>query len=173
MIRGVAPHSRSTSLAEAGIAAECAEQGDMAARALQKANYFSGYVAEHARAGDFSAVVAADDGLSVDRHPATPEARKIMAALLAGEWPMGTRVEVHRAIAVRHGKSRARVELTVLPFVYLGSRQPVHYRPYSYPLSHVLGPLGGDRRYAELSPTERDAFNLEHSERALRVLLDP
>lgn len=164
------PDAFLASLEEGRVDGDVVEVGSIQERAVQKATYFAGRLEQDGRADEYDAVLAIDDGLSVEGAEATPNSKELTDRILGGEWAVGTPIAVVRAYALIKRGERARVATTIVPFTFLGNPTGTRRQPGRYPLSEVLAPAGDDRTVSQLSQAEEDKFNLTHSAGALANL---
>jgi hypothetical protein len=170
MVEDVIPDAYLISLKEAKLDGDVVEVGTMAERAVQKAKYFEERAEWYGRGNEFDAIMAIDDGLSIQSQEARPNSKELTDRILLGEWPVGSPVGVVRAFALIKRGELPRVELTTVPFTFVGNPSNLKREGGKYPLSRVLAPFGMERPVIELSTQEENAFNLSHSAEALKRL---
>jgi hypothetical protein len=163
MVESLVPDARLFSLAEADVPGDVVEVGTMSQRAVQKAEYFVERLKKSERLTEFDAVLAIDDGLSISRVEAQPHSQELTDRILKSEWPVGTRVDVVRAFALIKRGETARVEVTTVPFRFVGNTSGIVREKGKYPLSYVLAPDGQTAPVAHLSVADEDSFNLKYS----------
>jgi hypothetical protein len=167
MIERIIPDVFLLSLTAANIPGDVVEAGSIAERAIQKASFFVGRIEWLDRVSEFDAVLAVDDGLRVGGSPALPTSKELTDRILKSEWARGTSVTVVRAFALIKRGEQPRVEVTNVPFKYLGNPRNVLRENGKYPLSQVLAPEGKGITVSEMAAEEEDAFNLAHSAESL------
>jgi hypothetical protein len=170
MVEKIIPYARLVSPADAGIPGDVIEVGSVEERARQKAQYFMERLEWSKKIDDFDAVLAVDDALSIDGGEATPNSKELTDRILQSEWPAGASIAVVRAFALIKKGERTRVEVTTVPFTFIGNPLNVEREYGKYPLSRVLAPQGKAIPVCELSTEEEDEFNLAHSSEALTRL---
>jgi hypothetical protein len=170
MVEAIVPDAHLASLTDATLLGDVVEAGTIAQRAVQKAAYFEDRLEWAGRSTDFDAVLAIDDGLSIEGREAQPNSKELTDRIHKSEWPIGTAIVVVRAFALIRRGERPRVELTAVPFRFLGNPSNIQRERGKYPLSSVLAPEGMQSPVINLSPEEENAFNLSHSAEALRQL---
>lgn len=171
MVEAVSSDAHSVFLGDTSIEGDVVEAGTIAERATQKAAYFMARLEWSAAPDEFDAVLAIDDGLSVDGSEATPNSKELTDRILGAEWTPGTAMAVVRAYALIKRGEVPRVEVTTLPFRFLGNPAQVERKPGEYPLSRVLAPEGNNTAVSDMARQDEDRFNLEHSASALVRLL--
>jgi len=170
MVEATVPDAFLVSLEESKVPGDVVEVGTIQQRAVQKAVYFAERLEQLGRADEYDAVLAIDDGLSVDGEEASPNSKELTDRILGGEWQRGTTISVVRAFALIKRGERPRVETTAVPFVFIGNDAKAQRSTGRYPLSQVLAPPGTTRAVAQLTKDEEDHFNLTHSTEALEAL---
>lgn len=170
MVETLVPDARLFSLAETHVTGDVVEVGTISERAVQKAEYFVERLKRSDRLDEFDAVLAIDDGLSIAKREAQPYSQELTDRILKSEWPVGTHVDVIRAFALIKRGETPRVEVTTVPFRFLGNPFEIIREKGKYPLSQVLAPDGQTAPVAQLSVADEDSFNLRHSAEPLRRL---
>jgi|CXWL01.1.fsa_nt_gi hypothetical protein len=170
MVSEVIPDAHLVSLQDGKVTGDVVEVGSIAERAVQKARYFLERLGWLNRVDDFDAVMAMDDGLSINSGDPTPNSKELTDRILLSEWPIGTAVTVVRAFALIKRSERERIEITTVPFEFLGNPNGVSRETGKYPLSKVLAPVGTKIAVSEWSMEDENAFNLSHSSEALQRL---
>lgn len=172
MVEAIVPDAHLVSVADVNVSGDVVEVGTISERAVQKAQYFLERLEWSDCADDFDAVLAVDDGLRIANGEATPNSKELTDRILQEEWPPGQSIEVVRSFALIKRGERPRVEITSVPFVFLGNPLSIEREKGKYPLSSVLAPQGKDVPVIELSQHEEDEFNLSHTSEALLRLFD-
>lgn len=170
MIEAAVPDAFLASLEDAQVPGDVVEVGTIQERAVQKAVYFSSQLELLGRDDEFEAVLAVDDGMSIDGQEASPNSKELTDEILGGRWPVGTSVAIVRALALVKRGERPRVETTTVPFTFSGNDANTRRESGRYPLSEVLTPEGEARPVCHLSQEEEDRFNLRHSAEAIEAL---
>ena len=171
MVEAIIPDAHTVSLDEADVSGDVVEVGSIAQRAAQKALYFLERLQLADRVGEFDGILAVDDGLSIGGDEATPNSKELTDRILRSEWPIGTSIAVIRAFSLVKRGEQARIEITTVPFSFIGNNSGIIRESGKYPLSQVLAPQGSMSPVSQMSKEEEDAFNLAHSSEALSRLL--
>ncbi len=170
LVEATVPDAHLVFLGDTPISGDVVEAGSIHERARQKAVYFWGRLEWSTIADDFDSVLAVDDGLSVGGAEATPHSKEMTERILSEAWPTGTKVDVVRAFCLIRRGEVPRVELTAIPFVFVGNPHGVQREDGTYPLSQVLSPEGMAQPVSQLTNDEEDAFYLRHSREPLVAL---
>lgn len=157
------------SLEDFDITKEYEERGSISDRASGKANFYKEILDK--KNCEYDAVLGIDDGLAIPGFADdTPFSKELTDKILAGEYPIGTKILNKRAYALVLSSGEEKNCIEENPFEFVGNKNNVKREEGVYPLTKVLSAVGYSETLAEMDNKQETEYYLKYARELLTEL---
>lgn len=161
------------SLVDLQIEDEMEESGTIEDRARQKVIFYKEILKNKNLLTDIVAIIGVDDGIYIKKEGYhTAESKEITDQILSGlRLQKGDEIVIRRSYFAYIANANEDFHCTTnVPFQFLGNPKGITRKDGKYPLSHVIGHLGGNTTVAENISESNIRYNITHSQELLPLL---